>query len=49
MDLSDTTEVPLRPLNAENAIGIDMGLKSHLVCSNGEVFENHKYLRRSER
>lgn len=40
-------EVPLSPKNADTAIGIDLGVKDLAICSNGVVFENHKYLQKS--
>jgi putative transposase len=40
------TSSPYVPANKE--IGIDLGLKTFATCSNGEVFENPKYLRQYE-
>lgn len=36
-----------KPIDKEHTIGVDMGIKSLAVCSNGSVFENGKNLRRS--
>ena len=33
-----------KPINKETAVGIDLGIKSFAVTSDGEVFENQKYL-----
>ena len=35
------------PISEETAIGIDTGIKSFAVCSNGEVFENRHYLKKT--
>ena len=37
-----------KPVDPETTIGLDMGIKSFAVVSNGEVFENPKFLRKSE-
>jgi putative transposase len=43
-------EVEIAPLpKSENEIGIDMGLKSFLAKSNGEITKNPKFFRKSER
>lgn len=43
-------ETDIKPLpQTDRAIGVDLGIKSFAVCSNGEVIENHKYLRRYEK
>ena len=33
----------------DNKIGIDLGIKEFAITSNGEMIENHKYLRKSEK
>lgn len=41
-------ELPAKkPISYENAIGIDVGIKDFAVCSNGDVYENPKYLEKS--
>lgn len=45
--LVDTENIQL-PKN-DNKVGIDLGLKEFAVCSNGDRFDNPKYLRRSEK
>lgn len=45
--LVDTENIQL-PKN-DNKVGIDLGLKEFSVCSNGDRFDNPKYLRRSEK
>lgn len=43
------TDVAISPLPATGAVvGIDMGIKSYAVTSDGVEFENHKYLKQSE-
>lgn len=45
----DHREEPIKvPINNETAIGIDVGLKSFAVLSNGEVIKNPRYLERVE-
>ena len=34
---------------SENKIGIDLGIKAFAITSDGEMIENHKYLRKSEK
>ena len=34
---------------SENKIGIDLGIKEYAITSDGEMIENHKYLRKSEK
>ena len=43
----DTADVPLPPVDAE--VGIDLGLMSFEVLSNGRVVDNPRYLRKAER
>ena len=44
------TDVELRPFDKTgSAIGLDVGIKSFAVSDAGTVYENHKYLRRSEK
>ena len=38
-----------KPVDPETTIGLDMGIKSFAVVSNGEVFENPKCLRKAEK
>ena len=45
--LVDTENIQL-PKN-DNKIGIDLGLKEFAVCSNGDRFDNPKWLRKSEK
>ena len=48
--LCDTGEdVPSKPkVTEENSVGIDLGIKDFLVTSEGEVFENPKFLRKAQ-
>lgn len=39
--------IPLKPIDKDHTIGIDMGIKSLAVCSDGSVFENNKNLHKS--
>ncbi|WP_308638486.1 IS200/IS605 family element RNA-guided endonuclease TnpB [Paenibacillus silvisoli] len=48
--VSILTEVDVQPLSKTNReVGIDVGLKDFAILSNGEVFKNPKFLRRTER
>lgn len=48
--ISVLTETEIKPLpKTDSAIGIDVGLKHFAIFSNGEVFENPKWLRKLER
>jgi putative transposase len=48
--ISVLTETEIKPLpKTDSAIGIDVGLKHFAILSNGEVFENPKWLRKLER
>lgn len=49
--LVDTSEQPLpkKPVKQETAIGIDTGLKSFAVCSNGEEYETPHFQRKQKR
>lgn len=41
-------ELPVKePITYDGTIGIDVGLKDFAVCSNGDVYENPKYLEKS--
>ena len=41
-------EIDIEPLTSVNEnIGIDLGLKDFAICSNGELFENPKWLRKA--
>lgn len=48
--LVDTGEqLPVKPvIKASTAVGIDVGLKDFAVLSNGQVYENPRYLERAE-
>lgn len=44
------TDVELEPFDKTgSAIGLDVGIKSFAVSDAGDVYENHKYLRKSEK
>ena len=43
----DVEDPELKPVDPETTIGLDMGIKSFAVLSNGTVFENPKCLRKS--
>ena len=47
--LVDTNLQELSPVpkDIDAAIGIDLGVKDLAICSNGVIFENHKYLQKS--
>lgn len=40
-------EKPLYPVKEETTVGLDLGIKSYLVSSNGKEYDNPKYLRKS--
>lgn len=43
-----TTEKPIKkPVEEQTSIGIDVGIKTFAVCSDGQVFENQRYLAKS--
>ncbi len=43
------TEQPAKaPINESTTIGVDLGIKDFAITSNGEVFENPKYLRKAQ-
>ena len=48
--LVDTnTEIPIKaPITENTTIGIDLGIKDFAITSDGEVFENPKYLRKAQ-
>ena len=48
--LCDTnTEIPTKaPITESNTIGIDLGIKDFAITSEGEVFENPKFLRKAQ-
>ena len=48
--LCDTnTEIPTKaPITESTTIGIDLGIKNFAITSEGEVFENPKYLRKAQ-
>lgn len=39
----------IEPPKPETVIGIDVGIKTLVTCSNGETFENNKYLKKYEK
>lgn len=42
------TDVDIKPLDkTNNSIGIDLGIKEFCITSDGEIIENHKYLKKS--
>ena len=48
--VEDNLELPNKPeINADETIGIDLGIKTFAVTSNGEKFKNPKYLKKSEK
>ncbi len=48
--LCDTGEIvkPKLPIKESASVGVDLGIKSFLVTSDGEVFDNPKYLREAQ-
>jgi len=42
-------EIPDPVNQPESVLGIDVGLKELATCSNGQIFKNHKYLRKSKK
>ena len=48
--VDDGEELPTKvPITYETSVGIDAGLKDFAVLSNGQVFENPKYLEKAEK
>ena len=46
--VEDGKEIPSKePITYEGTIGIDVGIKDFAVCSNGDVFQNPKYLEKA--
>lgn len=46
--VEDGKELPSKePITYEGTIGIDVGIKDFAVCSNGDVFQNPKYLEKA--
>lgn len=41
---TNTQEVPAHPIDRETTIGIDLGIKTLVVCSDGRTFDNPKNL-----
>lgn len=39
----------IQPSDVKNCVGLDLGIKSFAITSDGEVFESPKYLRKSEK
>jgi putative transposase len=48
--LCDTGEAEkqLKPVNKKTTVGLDLGIKSFLVASNGKEYDNPKYLRKAQ-
>lgn len=44
---TDIEELPTTPIHGDTCLGIDLGIKSLAVCSDGRTFDNPKNLRRS--
>lgn len=44
---TNTNKIPTQPISEDKTIGIDVGVKTLVTCSDGRTFENHKYLERS--
>lgn len=44
---TDIEELPVTPIHDDTCLGIDLGIKSLAVCSDGRTFNNPKNLRRS--
>lgn len=44
---SDHHIIPSRPIDIKSSIGIDTGIKTFVTCSDGRIFENHKFLKSS--
>lgn len=44
---TDIEELPVTPIHDDTCLGIDLGIKSLAVCSDGRTFDNPKNLRRS--
>lgn len=40
-------EIPVTPIHVDTALGIDLGIKSLAVCSDGRTFDNPKKLQKS--
>ena len=38
---------PPQPIKEQTTVGVDLGIKTYLVASNGEEYDNPKYLRKS--
>ena len=47
VDDAKRTEIPVREVSKDTTIGIDLGIKSLAVCSDGREFQNNKYLKKS--
>ena len=48
--VEDSKELPEKPeISVDKTIGIDLGIKTFAVTSDGEKFENPKYLKKSEK
>lgn len=48
--VEDGLDLPTKaPINHETSVGIDVGIKDFAVLSNGQVFENPKYLEKAEK
>ncbi len=42
------SEKQLNPVNEDTTVGLDLGIKSFLVASNGKEYDNPKYLRKAQ-
>lgn len=48
--VDDGKELPTKaPITSDTSVGIDVGIKDFAVLSNGQVFENPKYLEKAEK
>ena len=48
--VDDGIDLPAKaPINHETSVGIDVGIKDFAVLSNGQVFENPRYLEKAEK
>lgn len=48
--VDDGLDLPTKaPINYETSVGIDVGIKDFAVLSNGQVFENPRYLEKAEK
>lgn len=45
---TNEAEKQLKPVNEKTTVGLDLGIKSFLVASNGKEYDNPKYLRKAQ-